>query len=66
VVSPILPALNRLCGAMDPGLRRDDDHASECAQFYYTRFRGNDENKPLSDAIQGCKGLLQSIRTNQK
>jgi hypothetical protein len=31
-VSTILPALNRLCcGAMDPGLRRDDDHASVCA-----------------------------------
>ena len=30
---------------MDPGLRRDDDHASACAQFDYTRFRGNDEEK---------------------
>ena len=42
-VSTILPALNRLCcGAMDPGLHRDDDHASVCAQLDYTRLRGND------------------------
>ena len=39
-----MPALNRLCrGAMDPGLRRDDDHASVCVQFDYSLFRGDDE-----------------------
>src|SRR5215471_1017407 len=38
-VSTILPALNRLCcGTMDPGLRRDDDHVSACAQFDYSLF----------------------------
>jgi hypothetical protein len=28
---------------MDPGLRRDDDHASACAQFDYALFRGGDD-----------------------
>jgi hypothetical protein len=34
---------------MDPGLRRDDDHASACAQFDYSLFRGNDEEKGGDD-----------------
>jgi hypothetical protein len=32
-----------MCGFIDPGLRRDDDHVSACAQFDYIRFRGHDE-----------------------
>jgi hypothetical protein len=52
-VSPILPALNRLCiGAVDPGLRRDDDHASTCAQFDYTRISRDDRQTSAASASE--------------
>jgi hypothetical protein len=50
----ILPALNRLCcGAMDPGLRRDDDNASVCAQFDYTLSAGRRTHSAQCDEELG-------------
>jgi hypothetical protein len=37
---------------MDPGLRRDDDHASACAQFDYTFCRGGDELEEGFSAVK--------------
>jgi hypothetical protein len=37
---------------MDPGLRRDDDHASAWAQFDYTLFRGGDELEEGFSAVK--------------
>jgi hypothetical protein len=42
---------------MDPGLRRDDDYASGCAQFRYTLFREGDELEEGFSAVKPIKRM---------